>query len=165
MVIFPSRSHSTLLYTFFYSTQVPITDYETSRCFRHNFLKPSTGSLPLKCQWYCEIINHHHRLYSPGWALASSWGFVTIFFFFCGVRLLASRPTPNLEGQGIPCCLGHDLSGMGGPTSSIRYYQHSSWDHMTTQAPPLSQSKGYLWGVIVSLGAVNIPDTLTAVVE
>jgi hypothetical protein len=52
-----------------------------------------------------KCIYHHHRLYSPGWALASSWGFVTIFFY--GVGLLASRPTPNLEGQGIPFCLGH----------------------------------------------------------
>jgi len=26
---------------------------------------------------------------------------------FYGVRLLASRPTPNWEGQGIPFCLGH----------------------------------------------------------
>jgi len=33
-----------------------------------------------------------------------------------GVRLSASRPTPNLEDQGIPFSLGHhlDLSGMGG---------------------------------------------------
>jgi hypothetical protein len=30
---------------------------------------------------------------------------------------------------------------MGGPTSSIRYRQHSSWDHVTTQAPPLRQSR------------------------
>jgi hypothetical protein len=37
--------------------------------------------------------------------LASSWGLVTIFFY--GVRLLAPRPTPNLEGQVIPFCLGH----------------------------------------------------------
>jgi hypothetical protein len=34
-----------------------------------------------------------------------------------------------------------DLSGMGGPTSSIRYCQHSSWDPVTTQAPPLNQSR------------------------
>jgi hypothetical protein len=27
------------------------------------------------------------------------------------------------------------------PTSSIRYRQHSSWDHVTTQAPPLRQSR------------------------
>jgi len=49
--------------------------------------------------------HYHHQLYSPGWALASSWGFITIFFY--GVGLLASHPTPNLEGQGIPFCLGH----------------------------------------------------------
>jgi hypothetical protein len=33
---------------------------------------------------------------------------------------------------------------MGGHTSSIRYRQHSSWDHVTTQAPPLRQSLIYL---------------------
>ena len=59
-------------------------------------------------QTYIYIYHHHHyhRLYSPGWALASAWGFVTIFFF-CRVRLLASCPNPNLEGQGIPFRLGH----------------------------------------------------------
>jgi hypothetical protein len=30
---------------------------------------------------------------------------------------------------------------MGGPTSSIRYCQHSSRGHLTTQAPPLRQSR------------------------
>jgi len=34
-----------------------------------------------------------------------------------------------------------DLSGMGGPTSSMRYRQHSSRGHKTTQAPPLRQSR------------------------
>jgi hypothetical protein len=41
-------------------------------------------------------------------------------FSFYGVRLLVSRPTPNLEDQGIPLRLAptFDLSGMGDPTSS-----------------------------------------------
>jgi hypothetical protein len=40
-------------------------------------------------------------------------------FSFYGVRFLASRPTPNLEDQGIPFRLALlDLSGMGDPTSS-----------------------------------------------
>jgi hypothetical protein len=39
-----------------------------------------------------------------------------------------------------------DLSGMGGPTSSIDYRQHSSWDHVTTQAPPLRQIRDTLGG-------------------
>jgi len=30
---------------------------------------------------------------------------------------------------------------MGGPTGSIRYRQHSSQDHVTTQAPPPCQSR------------------------
>jgi hypothetical protein len=34
---------------------------------------------------------------------------------------------------------------MGSPTSSVRYRQHSSWDHVTTQAPPLRQSR-YTFG-------------------
>jgi hypothetical protein len=37
-------------------------------------------------------------------------------FSFYGVRLLASRPTPNLEDQSVPLCLA-DLSSMGDPTS------------------------------------------------
>jgi hypothetical protein len=41
-------------------------------------------------------------------------------FGFYGVRLLASRPTPNLEDQDIPLrlTLPLDLSGLGDPTSS-----------------------------------------------
>ena len=34
-----------------------------------------------------------------------------------------------------------DLCDMGGPTSSVRYRQHSSWVHMNMQAPPLRQSR------------------------
>jgi hypothetical protein len=62
---------------------------------------------------------------------------------FYGVGLLVPRQTPTLEDQGIPFCwiVTLDLSGMGGPTSSIRYCQHSSRDHLTTQAPPLRQSR------------------------
>jgi hypothetical protein len=41
-------------------------------------------------------------------------------FSLYGVRLLASRKTPNLKNQGIPLRLAPnlDLSGMGDPTSS-----------------------------------------------
>jgi hypothetical protein len=41
-------------------------------------------------------------------------------FSFYGVRLLASRPTPNLEDHGILLRLAStpDLSGIGDPTSS-----------------------------------------------
>jgi hypothetical protein len=38
---------------------------------------------------------------------------------------------------------------MGGSTSSIRYRQHSSWDHVTTQAPPLRQSRDTFGGKLV----------------
>ena len=39
-----------------------------------------------------------------------------------------------------------DLSGMGDPTSSLRYHQHSSQDHVTNQAPPLLQSRDTFGG-------------------
>jgi hypothetical protein len=60
--------------------------------------------------------------------------------YFLGVRLAASCPTPNLEDQFIPFCLGHhlDLSGMGGPTSS---YATASIA-LRIIRPPLHQSKG-----------------------
>jgi hypothetical protein len=35
---------------------------------------------------------------------------------------------------------------MGGPTSSKCYRQHSSQDHLTTQAPPPRQSRGTFGG-------------------
>jgi len=36
---------------------------------------------------------------------------------------------------------------MGGPTSSLNYCQHSSRDHVTTQAPPLHQSRDTFGGI------------------
>jgi hypothetical protein len=72
--------------------------------------------------------------------------------FYC-VGLLAPRQTPNLEDQGIPFVLviTLDLSGMGGPTSSICYCQHSSWDHVITQAPPLRQSRDtFGWMLVIT---------------
>jgi hypothetical protein len=39
---------------------------------------------------------------------------------------------------------------MGGPTSSIRYYQHSSRDRMTTQAPPLHQIRDTFGGIFLT---------------
>ena len=35
------------------------------------------------------------------------WGTSQHIYIFYGVRLSASHPTPNLEDQGIPFCLGH----------------------------------------------------------
>ena len=56
---------------------------------------------------------------------------------------LAPSPTPNLEGQGIPFCLGYDLRPVwhGRPYKLQCYRQHSCRDHLTTQAPPLRQSR------------------------
>jgi len=49
-----------------------------------------------------------------------------------------------------------DLSGMGGPTGSTRYRQHSCQDHVTTQAPPLRQSRDTFRGTIVSVMEVKL---------
>jgi hypothetical protein len=59
------------------------------------------------------------------------------------VGLLALGQTPNWRTRVslFVWVINLDLSGMGGPTISIRYCQHSSWDHVTTQAPPLRQSR------------------------
>jgi len=48
---------------------------------------------------------------------------------------------------------------MGGRTSSMRYYQHSSRDHMTTQAPSLHQSRDTFGGrmfLIISPNVISI---------
>jgi hypothetical protein len=39
-----------------------------------------------------------------------------------------------------------------GPTSSIRYRQHSSWDLVTTQAPTLRQSRDNFGGAQTYVG-------------
>ena len=73
--------------------------------------------------------------------------FVTIIFLLCGVVSPIRNPQPG--GPDYPFLSGSsplDLSGMWRPTSSIRYCQHSSQDHVTTQAPPLRQSRDTFGG-------------------
>jgi len=43
-----------------------------------------------------------------GYGYESKSGLHFLYMFY-GVRLSASHPTPNLEDQGIPFCLGHHL--------------------------------------------------------
>jgi len=57
-----------------------------------------------------------------------------------------------------------DLSGMGGPTNSICYCQHSSQHHVTTQAPPLRQNRDTFGGRFSQLLCV-FPCAECAVVE
>jgi len=50
-----------------------------------------------------------------------NFAFLAFLGFFSGARLLALRPTPNLEDQGVSFfvwLLPFDLSGLGGSTSS-----------------------------------------------
>jgi len=67
---------------------------------------------------------------------------------FYWVGLSASQPSPQPEDQGIPFSLGHhlDLSDKGGPTSSHTTDSIALQNHMTTQAPPLCQSRNTFHG-------------------
>jgi len=42
-----------------------------------------------------------------------------------------------------------DMPGMGDPTSNIRYLQHSSLDHMTTQATSMRQSRVIFRNILI----------------
>jgi hypothetical protein len=69
-------------------------------------------------------------------------GFGTNYFY--GVGLSAPLPTPPTWRTRVSLfvwVITLDLSGIGGPTSSTCYHQHSSRVYMTTQAPPLRQSR------------------------
>ena len=91
--------------------------------------------------------------YIPLWALACRTillDFRNNKFLLCGI--VSSTPNPQPGGPGYPFfvwVITLDLSGMGGPTSSIRYRQHSSQDHVTTQTPPQRQSKDIFGGYII----------------
>ena len=63
--------------------------------------------------------------------------------YFYWVKLSVSRPIPNLEDQGILFLLGHQLSPLrrGIPCQELGFDQHRSQDPLTTQAPPLRQSR------------------------
>jgi hypothetical protein len=121
-----------------------------------------------RTECFCTFFFHWH--YSPRWALAcrtKSFHFFYVLptltiivksiqlfplfdfrnnkFLLCGVV----SPTPNTWRTRVSLfvwVITLDLSGMGGSTNSIRYRQHSSWDHVTTQAPPLRQSRDTFGG-------------------
>jgi hypothetical protein len=67
-----------------------------------------------------EIVAHLFSLIFHSFGPSKADYLVPQQFSFYGVRLLVSRPTPNLEDQGIPIRLAPtlDLSGMGDPISS-----------------------------------------------
>jgi len=81
--------------------------------------------------------------------LVSNFRYFSTNISFYGVRLSASRPTPNLEDQSIPFCLGHHLWPVWHvtPYEQCHFRQDGSQDHLTTQAPPLRQSRDTFGGV------------------
>ena len=63
-----------------------------------------------------------------------------------GCQPYAQPPTWRTRISLLVWVITLDLSGMGGPTISIHYRQHSSGVRMTTQAPPLHQSRDTFGG-------------------
>jgi hypothetical protein len=73
------------------------------------------------------------------------------FFTVWGCQPHAKPPTWRTRVSLFVWVITLDLSGMVGPTSSLRYRQHSSWDHVITQAPPLRRSKDIFGGLQLPL--------------
>ena len=66
------------------------------------------------------------------WPPLSFRGFVTIFFKGWGFYPHPQPPTWRTRVSRSVWVITCNLSGTGGPTSTIRYRQHSSRDHLTT---------------------------------
>ena len=69
------------------------------------------------------------------------WVSEQIIFKVWGCQPHAQPPTWRTRVSIFVWVIALDLFGMEGPTSNICYHQHSSWVHVTTQAPPLHQSR------------------------
>jgi hypothetical protein len=95
-----------------------------------HFLASQSTSLP----WGQSSFNH--------WILRN----VCLFFPGQGCRPCAQPPTWRIRVSLFVWVITLDLSGMGGPTRSISYRQHSSQVHVTAQAPPLRQSRDTIGG-------------------
>jgi len=81
---------------------------------------------------------------------ADCWVSEQIIFTVWGCKPHAQPPTWRTRLSLFIRVITLDLSGMGGPTSSIRYRQHSSQVHVTTQAPPLRQSRDTFGGLYLA---------------
>ena len=111
-------------------------------------LSPSSHSQHLKISFYFLfplVISVYPVFFPPSSFNLSSFflcsTFVTIIFLLGGVvSPLPNPPTWRTWVSLFVWVITFDLSGRGGPTSSICYCQHSSQDHVTTQATPLHQS-------------------------
>ena len=73
-------------------------------------------------------------------------GFKTDYFPVWGCQPHTQPPTWRTRVSLFVWVIALDLSGMGGPTSSIRYRQHSCQVRMTMQPPPLHQSRDTFGG-------------------
>ena len=72
--------------------------------------------------------------------------------FFLQCEVVSLTINPQTEGSGYPfssMVITLDVSSMAGPNSNIRYLQHGSRDHTTTQATPMSQSRVTFGGILL----------------
>jgi hypothetical protein len=79
---------------------------------------------------------------------------VSFFFYWGEVVRLTQGP---LRDQGAPFCLGHHLWPVshGRAYQQLRYRQHNSQDHVTTQDPALRQKRGHYWSYAAALRLSN----------
>ena len=73
--------------------------------------------------------------------------------FFMGLGSQPHAQPLNLENQCVLYCLVHHLRPFwrGRPCQKLCYHQHSSEVHLTTQAPPLRQSRNTFGGITLTL--------------
>jgi hypothetical protein len=116
-------------------------------------------SIHVSCLQKCAHIpgskTHYRILFLTSQSTSLPWGQSSFnhsvirkvcFFPGQGCRPCAQPPTWRTRVSLFVWVIILDLSGMGGPTSSVSYRQHSSRVHVTTQAPPLRQSTDTIGG-------------------
>jgi hypothetical protein len=99
--------------------------------------------------------HHHHRLYNPGWALASSWGFITVFFSRGGVVSLTPNPQPGgpgypfLSGSSPLICLAWEALPVAFATTSIAL--GIIWPHKPHPYAKVAITSGGCFGLMISI--------------
>jgi hypothetical protein len=122
----------------FYGTRRFITALTSARHYRWRLLRDASprNPPPRRSEWGSSL---------PPDCFVSRGNISHVFcnIIFYRVGLLASRqpPTWRTRVSLLVWVITLDLSGMGDPNSSPHYCQHSSRNLLTTQAPPLRQSR------------------------
>ena len=131
---------------FYQSLRRPQGRSATGRIMSLKNSNDTIGNRTRDLRYQTNVNRHYHWLW-VGLCLPPFFlGFVTIFIMGWWCQPHAQSPSLRTRVSNFVWVITLDLSGLGGPTSSIRYRQHSSRDHVTTLAPPLRQSWDTLGG-------------------